>query len=192
MQNQNFLLPYHFSYTLKSFFSFLTAATIILMFTTFAYSAEVTLQWDANTEPDLTGYKVYYDTDTGVPYSGSGATEGSSPIIVPVGNLPDANNPEFTLSGLDGSQDYYFSVTAYDNETPALESDYSNEVTSPGGSISTYTLTSSAGTNGTISPSGSTSVNHGGSQTFTITPATGYSVADVIVDGSSAGAVSTR
>jgi hypothetical protein len=54
-----------------------------------------------------------------------------------------------------------------------------------------YTITASAGSNGTISPSGAVVVNHGASQTFTITPNTGYYVADVLVDGSSVGAVTT-
>jgi len=57
--------------------------------------------------------------------------------------------------------------------------------------LKTYTITASAGTGGTISPSGSVSVNHGASQTFTITPNTSYLVADVLVDGNSVGAVTT-
>ncbi|MBF0528707.1 MAG: hypothetical protein HQK55_05440 [Deltaproteobacteria bacterium] len=55
--------------------------------------------------------------------------------------------------------------------------------------INTYTITASAGAHGTISPSGSATVNYGGDQTFAITPATGYSIADVLVDGVSVGAV---
>ena len=58
-------------------------------------------------------------------------------------------------------------------------------------SVRTYTLTASAGTGGTISPSGSVTVNHGANQTFTITPNTGYSVATVTVDGVSQGAISS-
>ncbi len=54
----------------------------------------------------------------------------------------------------------------------------------------TITATVSSGS-GSISPSGSVSVNYGASQTFTITPATGYSVASVLVDGVSVGAVSS-
>jgi hypothetical protein len=54
-----------------------------------------------------------------------------------------------------------------------------------------YTITASAGANGAISPSGAVSVGHGASQTFTITPATGYHVADVLVDGGSVGAVAS-
>ena len=50
-------------------------------------------------------------------------------------------------------------------------------------------VTASAGSGGSISPSGSVSVAYGGSQTFTITPNPGYRVRDVLVDGVSVGAV---
>jgi len=62
-------------------------------------------------------------------------------------------------------------------------------VTATFSSPNTYTITASAGTGGSISPSGSVSVNRGTSPTFTITPNTGYHVANVVVDGSSAGAI---
>jgi hypothetical protein len=55
--------------------------------------------------------------------------------------------------------------------------------------LNTYTITASSGANGSVTPSGVTTVNHGGSQGYTITPNTGYHVADVLVDGSSVGAV---
>jgi hypothetical protein len=54
-----------------------------------------------------------------------------------------------------------------------------------------YTITASAGSNGSITPSGSVSVNSGASQRFTITPAAGYRIASVLVDGASVGAVDT-
>jgi tripartite motif-containing protein 71 len=57
--------------------------------------------------------------------------------------------------------------------------------------INQYTIIATAGSNGTISPSGTLIVNHGGSQTFTITPNPGYHVADVKIDGISAGALTT-
>ena len=57
--------------------------------------------------------------------------------------------------------------------------------------INTYTLTASAGANGTITPSGSQTVNSGTNLAFTITPNAGYDVADVLVDGASVGAVTT-
>ncbi len=55
----------------------------------------------------------------------------------------------------------------------------------------TYTITAGAGANGSISPSGSVSVNAGASRSFTITPSSGYQVANVTVDGSSVGAVTS-
>jgi hypothetical protein len=57
--------------------------------------------------------------------------------------------------------------------------------------VDSYTITASAGTGGSINPSGSTSVNSGSSKTFTITASSGYKIADVKVDGSSVGARSS-
>ncbi|HEY3276900.1 MAG TPA: fibronectin type III domain-containing protein [Syntrophorhabdaceae bacterium] len=54
----------------------------------------------------------------------------------------------------------------------------------------TYRITASAGAGGAISPAGAT-VNRGASQTFTITPNSGYRISNVTVDGASVGAVST-
>jgi photosystem II stability/assembly factor-like uncharacterized protein len=54
----------------------------------------------------------------------------------------------------------------------------------------TNTITSSAGTNGTISPTGTVSVVTGNNSTFTITPNTCYKVNDVLVNGVSQGAIS--
>ncbi len=55
----------------------------------------------------------------------------------------------------------------------------------------TFTITASAGSGGAISPSGAVVVNSGASQAFTITPASGFHVDDVLVDGASVGAVTT-
>ena len=72
--------------------------------------SEVTLAWDPNTEPELAGYKVYWDIDSGPPYE----------------NLTDVGNfTTYTLSGL--PQDIIYSaLTAYDVE--GLDSDFSYEV----------------------------------------------------------------
>ncbi len=51
-------------------------------------------------------------------------------------------------------------------------------------------ITASADANGSISPSGSVVVNYGADQAFSITPNTGYHIADVLVDGASVGATS--
>ncbi|NLH00675.1 MAG: SH3 domain-containing protein [Clostridiales bacterium] len=56
---------------------------------------------------------------------------------------------------------------------------------------SVFTVSASAGTGGSISPSGNTQVLSGGSVSFTISPSSGYAVSDVAVDGVSVGAVSS-
>ena len=52
-----------------------------------------------------------------------------------------------------------------------------------------YTIAATAGANGTIN--GPATVNYGDNATYTITPATGYEIANVTVDGMSVGAVAT-
>lgn len=54
-----------------------------------------------------------------------------------------------------------------------------------------YTITATAGANGSIIPNGATKVYKGDSQTFTITAGSGYRISDVLVDNVSVGAVSS-
>ena len=58
-----------------------------------------------------------------------------------------------------------------------------------GHSYSYYTIKATAGTGGSISPSGNVSVREGRDQTFTITPDKGYAVAKVLIDSKNVGAV---
>ncbi len=64
---------------------------------------------------------------------------------------------------------------------------YTTSVTFP----TPLTITASPSTNGSVAPAGVTSLCAGGSQAYTITPAAGYHVAGVLVDGSSVGAVTS-
>jgi len=59
------------------------------------------------------------------------------------------------------------------------------------GSVGSFTISASAGSGGTISPSGASSVSSGGSKTYTITPKYGYRISSVQVDGVGVGAIST-
>jgi hypothetical protein len=96
--------------------------SIVLIFNLLipCHAMDVTFEWNANTEPDLDGYKVYYKTDSpGEPYNGIGAFEGDSPIDV-------GDVTEFTLHDLPDGKVCFFVVTAYDRDK--LESDFSNEV----------------------------------------------------------------
>ena len=58
-----------------------------------------------------------------------------------------------------------------------------------GSSYSYYTIKATAGTGGSISPSGNVSVREGSDRTFTITPDKGHAVFNVKIDGRSIGAV---
>ncbi|HEY5540657.1 MAG TPA: YDG domain-containing protein [Coriobacteriia bacterium] len=53
--------------------------------------------------------------------------------------------------------------------------------------IPTYAITATAGSGGSISPIGVTTVSYGGSQTYTIAPGAHYHIVNVIVDGASKG-----
>jgi len=53
----------------------------------------------------------------------------------------------------------------------------------------TFTITASAGANGTINPSGAVSVNSGASKTFTFTPNQGYMIDQIILNGLPIGAL---
>ncbi|MBN2538874.1 MAG: fibronectin type III domain-containing protein [Deltaproteobacteria bacterium] len=75
-----------------------------------SHAAEVTLEWDANYESNINGYKIYYGPESEY-YSHS----------IDVGNCTS-----FTISGLEEEQTYFFAATAY--TFSGYESDYSNEV----------------------------------------------------------------
>jgi len=75
-----------------------------------ATKPSVELEWDANTEPDLAGYKLYYGFTSGV--------YGT--------HFEAGNRLEWKAVQLEENTTYYFALTAYD--TFGNESDYSNEV----------------------------------------------------------------
>lgn len=106
----------------------------VLLFTGQVIAGTITLEWDANTEPDLAGYKLYYkigsDTITNTaPYDGAGLIYNGTAIDSPidVGLLTPVNGKvRVTLENIQANQKYCFAVTAYDNESPSLESNYGN------------------------------------------------------------------
>ena len=90
-------------------------------------------------------------------------------------------------TGLDGENNMTVTIPtgSTGNRTYAAHWRYNGS----GHSYSYYTIKATAGTGGSISPSGSISVREGRDQTFTITPDKGYAVANVKIDGKSIGAV---
>ena len=80
-----------------------------------------TLTWNANSESDLAGYKIYYGT---LPRTGTGPKDCG---MCSYSNKVDVGNViTYKFSNLIGGSTYYFSVTAYD--TSGNESAYSVEV----------------------------------------------------------------
>jgi len=79
----------------------------LLLFThpAFATPDRVTVAWDANPEPDISGYQVYYGT----------VSAGSTNVVPVIGNTQQE------IAGLQPQQQYWFYVTA--KNTAGLESD---------------------------------------------------------------------
>jgi hypothetical protein len=89
-----------------------------------------------------------------------------------------ATGSTYSFSGSVGSYSVTCKVT--DSASTPVTSPASNAVTI---TVNQLSITVTQGANGVIAP-GTSSVNYGGDQTFTITPNTGYSIASLTVDGS--------
>lgn len=100
----------------------LMAASILIVATnnqqkSKAATGSATFYWNANTETDLAGYKIYYGTS---PRTGTQAPGGYS-SIVDVGKATT-----YVINNLTEGQTYYFSLVAYD--TSQNVSPFSNEL----------------------------------------------------------------
>ncbi|HEY6872048.1 MAG TPA: IPT/TIG domain-containing protein [Geobacteraceae bacterium] len=123
------------------------------------------------------------------------ATAGSGGTISPSGSVSvsSGSSKTFTVTPNTG---YHVANVTVDGVSQGAITSYTftnvtaNHTISATFAINTYTITATAGSGGTITPSSAT-VNYGGSQTFTITPNTGYSIAGVTVDGVSQGAITS-
>ncbi len=125
------------------------------------------------------------------------ASAGPNGSISPSGNVSVASggSQSFTITPNGG---YHVSDVLVDGVSVGAVTSYDFPVVTADRTISAvfaantvqHTITASAGPNGSISPSGAVSVFQGVNQPFTITPAPGHLIADVLVDGVSVGAVS--
>ena len=100
--------------TLRSSLSSLLNSTLlafwaVLICTTFSSAAQVTLEWDVNSEPTISGYNVYY-----------GNSSRDYDVTLDVGNWTSV-----TIAHLEDNETYFFAVTAYN--TDGDESGYSSE-----------------------------------------------------------------
>lgn len=76
----------------------LSGASVTSQQGTVTYGGRATIGWNANTEPDLAGYRVYHGTSPGV------STEQVTLGLV----------TSYQWNGLTGGQTHYFTVTAFD------------------------------------------------------------------------------
>ena len=106
----------------RSRFLFFLIAPAIVLFPYFASTGlakNVTLGWNANSEPDIEGYVIYRNPgSSGPPYKYDDT--------LPEDDLANPLRPMVTLTGLNDKTKYYVAVTAYD--TDGNESYYSNEI----------------------------------------------------------------
>ncbi len=122
------------------------------------------------------------------------ATAGNGGSISPSGavTVKSGGSQTFTISPSTG---YHIADVTVDGVSNGAIASYTftnikaNHTISATFAVITYSISATAGSNGSISPSGSVSVNHAGSQAFTIAANTGYHVADVTADGASRGAM---
>ena len=82
----------------------------VFICTAISYAAQVTLEWNANSEPNISVYNVYY-----------GKSTRDYDVTLDVGNWTSV-----TIADLEDNETYYFAVTAYN--TDGYESGYSSEV----------------------------------------------------------------
>ncbi|HEU5072012.1 MAG TPA: sialate O-acetylesterase [Verrucomicrobiae bacterium] len=123
------------------------------------------------------------------------ATAGSGGGISPSGAVPvpSGANQSFTITPLPGGS---VSNVLVDGESQGAITHYTftnvlaDHTISATFSYTSYTISATAGTGGSITPTGAVSVGSGTSQTFTIAADAGYAIADVVVDSISRGAIS--
>ena len=130
-------------------------------------------------------FTISFDGNGGTPSVGSMTTTDQK-----LASLPDASRSgSYTFDGWYTEKSGGTKVTT-DTVFAADTTVYAHWTYTGGGNYySYYTIRATAGLNGSITPSGWSSVREGMDQTFTITPDKGYVVAKVLVDGRNVGAV---
>ena len=122
------------------------------------------------------------------------ASAGANGTISPNGAVPVASggSASFTITP---NACYHVADVLVDGSSVGAVTSYSftnvtaNHTISASFAITSYSISASAGSGGSITPSGAVSVSCGSNQSFTITSDSGFQIADVLVDGSSVGAV---
>jgi hypothetical protein len=124
------------------------------------------------------------------------SSAGAGGAISPVGDtiVSHGGSASYGIAAIDG---YEIADVKVNGSSIGPVSSYTFSNVTSDGSISAsfkavnYTITASAGAGGSIAPAGDTEVSQGGSVAYTITADNGYEIADVKVNGSSIGPVSS-
>ena len=124
------------------------------------------------------------------------ADAGTGGAIAPTGaqSVPFGTNKTFAIIPSTG---YHISDVLVDGvsvgEVPSYTFTHfeANHTISASFDIDTFEIVPTTGPGGSIAPSDRQTINYGASQTFAVSPASGYYVADVLVDGISVGPVSS-
>lgn len=124
------------------------------------------------------------------------ASAGTGGSISPSGTVKVkyGEDKSFTITPNEG---YDIQSVTVDGQNKGKITSYTFEDIKEAHSISatfvkkTFKITASAGTGGSISPNGTTTVSYGDSKTFTFTPNQGYKVKSVVVDGTNKGELTT-
>ena len=136
--------------------------------------------------PASTEFIVTFDAGGGTPSAGSMTTTNQK-----LPSLPSASRSgSYSFDGWYTEKSGGTKITT-DTVFHADTTVYAHWTYTGGGSsnYSYYTIKATAGTGGSITPSGNVSVREGRDKTFTITPDKGYAVSNVKIDGRSIGAV---
>ena len=149
-------------------------------------NVEVKAIFEEDTPPAPTEFIVTFDGNGGTPSVGSMTTTNQK-----LSSLPSASRSgSYSFDGWYTKKSGGTKITT-DTVFSADTTVYAHWMYTGGGSsgYSYYTIKATAGTGGSISPSGNVSVREGRDQTFTITPDKSYAVSNVKIDGKSIGAV---
>lgn len=123
---------------------------------------------------------VYYGATDG------GTNAGAWAASATVGSWTDVStNVGYRVSLLAGTTIYYTFMASNTTETAWASPSW--QFATPSTSLPTYTITASASAGGSITPAGAVSVTVSNDQVFVISPDTGCTIADVVVDLASQG-----
>ncbi len=137
-----------------------------------AIGSAQSITWNATDAIGVNAVSIAWSSDGGATFPNAIAT-----------GIPNTGSYAWTVAGLPTTT-ARVRVRAFDSGgNVGSDSSHTNVA------FAGWTITASAGANGTISPAGATGVADGATPSYTITPAGGFMVADVLVNGVSVGAV---